>query len=89
MVSNPLRVFDCKVDRCQEVMTTPRRLRPLIARIVKNTLIGYMELIAELSIPVQSDPRLVRGLDYYCRTTFEVSASHLGVPGCRGRRRSL
>ena len=36
------------------------------------------DLISGLSIPVHKDPRLVRGLDYYCRTTFEVSASHLG-----------
>ncbi len=37
------------------------------------------ELIYRLHIPSHLDPRLVRGLDYYCRTTFEVSAGHLGA----------
>ena len=37
------------------------------------------ELLSPWDIPIVLDPRLVRGLDYYCRTTFEVSAAHLGA----------
>ena len=40
---------------------------------------AVQELLSPWDLPVQLDPRLVRGLDYYCRTTFEVSAVHLGA----------
>ena len=40
---------------------------------------AVQELLAPWDLPVQLDPKLVRGLDYYCRTTFEVSAVHLGA----------
>ncbi len=79
MVSNPLRVFDCKVERCQEVLAEAPTITAFICPECQRHFDQVLELIAGLSIPVQSDPRLVRGLDYYCRTTFEVSASHLGA----------
>jgi histidyl-tRNA synthetase len=76
---NPLRVFDCKVDRCREVMTAAPTIMTFNCPDCQRHFDRVLELIVDLSIPVQSDPRLVRGLDYYCRTTFEVSASHLGA----------
>ncbi len=78
MGTNPLRVFDCKVERCQEVLTTAPRITDFICQPCQEHFEKVQELIFKLSIPVQRDPRLVRGLDYYTRTTFEVSASHLG-----------
>ncbi|MBI4765269.1 MAG: histidine--tRNA ligase [Deltaproteobacteria bacterium] len=78
METNPLRVFDCKVERCGEVLTAAPRITTFICMECLKHFEQVQELIAGLSIPVQRDPRLVRGLDYYCRTTFEVSVSHLG-----------
>jgi histidyl-tRNA synthetase len=78
MGTNPLRVFDCKVERCGEVLATAPRITTFICPDCQKHFEQVQELISGLSIPVQNDPRLVRGLDYYCRTTFEVSASHLG-----------
>jgi histidyl-tRNA synthetase len=78
MKTNPLRVFDCKVERCQEVLTEAPTIRAFNCPECQKHFDQVQELIASLVIPVQLDPRLVRGLDYYCRTTFEVSASHLG-----------
>ncbi len=78
METNPLRVFDCKVERCGEVLAQAPEIATFICPDCRRHFDQVQELISGLSIPVQRDPRLVRGLDYYCRTTFEVSASHLG-----------
>jgi histidyl-tRNA synthetase len=78
MKTNPLRVFDCKVERCQEVLTEAPTITAFNCGPCQKHFEEVQELIAPLVIPVQLDPRLVRGLDYYTRTTFEVSASHLG-----------
>ena len=79
MGTNPLRVFDCKVERCQEVLTTAPTINVFNCPECQRHFDQVQDLIAPLSIQVQLDPRLVRGLDYYTRTTFEVSASHLGA----------
>ena len=79
MESNPLRVFDCKVERCQEVLTTAPTITAFNCPECQKHFDQVQELIEGLAIEVHLDPRLVRGLDYYCRTTFEVSASHLGA----------
>jgi histidyl-tRNA synthetase len=78
MGTNPLRVFDCKVERCQEVLIAAPMISTFTCRACQEHFELVQELITGLSIPIQKDPRLVRGLDYYTRTTFEVSASHLG-----------
>jgi histidyl-tRNA synthetase len=79
MATNPLRVFDCKVERCQEVLATAPTITSFNCPDCQNHFQAVRELIDQLAVPVQLDSRLVRGLDYYCRTTFEVSASHLGA----------
>lgn len=78
MGANPLRVFDCKVERCQEVLIEAPTITAFNCSLCQRSFDQVQELISHLAIPVHLDPRLVRGLDYYCRTTFEVSASHLG-----------
>lgn len=79
MESNPLRVFDCKVERCQEVLSGAPTVTDFNCPDCQKHFSQVLELIERLSVQVHLDPRLVRGLDYYCRTTFEVSASHLGA----------
>lgn len=76
---NPLRVFDCKVERCQEVLTPAPTITAFNCPECQDYFTKVQELLDQSAIPVYPDPRLVRGLDYYCRTTFEVSASHLGA----------
>ena len=77
--TNPLRVFDCKVPSCQgliaELPTITRNLcEPCSAHFDKFK--GYLE---DREIPHRVEERLVRGLDYYTRTTFEVKSSALGA----------
>ncbi|OGP49359.1 MAG: histidine--tRNA ligase [Deltaproteobacteria bacterium RBG_13_43_22] len=78
MSTNPLRVFDCKVERCQELLTAAPTITDFVCRACQEHFEQVQKLISGLSIPIHRDPRLVRGLDYYTRTTFEISASHLG-----------
>ncbi|MEJ2581049.1 MAG: histidine--tRNA ligase [Acidobacteriota bacterium] len=76
--SNPLRILDCKVDQCRELVadTTP------IADVVNDQARAHVEAVEAglhaLDIPVQRAPRLVRGIDYYLRTVFEVISPQLG-----------
>jgi histidyl-tRNA synthetase len=79
LVSNPLRVFDCKVVRCQEILVEAPTITAFNCPPCQKHFDTVQELISQLAIRIELDPRLVRGLDYYCRTTFEVSASHLGA----------
>jgi histidyl-tRNA synthetase len=76
--ANPLRILDCKVPRCRELVadTTP------VAEVVNDEARAHVEAVEEglgkLGIPVRRAPRLVRGLDYYLRTVFEVVSPELG-----------
>jgi histidyl-tRNA synthetase len=76
--ANPLRILDCKVERCRELVagTTP------IADVVNEDARAHVEAVEfglrELDIPVRRSPRLVRGIDYYLRTVFEVVSPQLG-----------
>jgi histidyl-tRNA synthetase len=68
---NPLRILDCKEDKCVQVrMNAPQSIDHLCeeCRIHFKELLEYLE---ELEIPFELDPTLVRGLDYYTRTVFE------------------
>jgi len=77
--TNPLRVFDCKVPGCREIMAdAPSIIDSLCDACVAHfhALKEYL-LLAEVSfVP---DHRLVRGLDYYTRTTFEIQTERLGA----------
>ena len=76
---NPLRVLDCKVPGCREAMAdAPSILDHLCAacRIHFDTVKAALE---NLDTPFTIDKRLVRGLDYYTRTTFEMQTGSLGA----------
>ncbi|MEW6186535.1 MAG: histidine--tRNA ligase [Thermodesulfobacteriota bacterium] len=77
--ANPLRVFDCKVERCQEILVQAPTILAYNCPPCQTHFDRVLELASGLSIKVHPDPRLVRGLDYYTRTTFEVAAGELGA----------
>ncbi len=79
ITTNPLRVFDCKVERCQELLREAPTIPDFCCPACRDHFDRVQELLSPWEIPIVLDPRLVRGLDYYCRTTFEVSAVHLGA----------
>lgn len=72
--TNPLRAFDCKNPACVAVMSDAPLLRD---ELCEPCAAHYGEVKARLDalgIPYTEEPRLVRGLDYYTRTVFEVQA---------------
>jgi histidyl-tRNA synthetase len=74
MQTNPLRLFDCKVESCQELMAAyPPILASLSAENQKHHRV-LCDTLDELGVPFVEDHTLVRGLDYYTRTTFEITA---------------
>ena len=72
--TNPLRVLDCKNEKCQKVI---REGAPQIVDHLCKECRGHfknvLETLEELKIPYNLNPYLVRGLDYYTRTVFEIS----------------
>lgn len=85
---NPLRVYDCKVDRCRDLLLgAPRLLDHLCPNCLWHfeALRGYLDL---LGVPHSINPHIVRGLDYYTRTAFEVMSEELGAQNavCGGGR---
>ena len=71
---NPLRVLDCKVPTCQPIIEAAPHIREhLCAECAEHfeTLLGYLDLLGR---PYTLNHRLVRGLDYYTKTVFEVWA---------------
>ncbi|BCB97384.1 histidine--tRNA ligase [Dissulfurispira thermophila] len=76
---NPLRILDCKVERCIEL----RQRTPLVTDYLCSECREHFEelifRLQTLKIPYTLNPNLVRGLDYYTRTAFEVTSEHLGA----------
>ncbi|MEK9170026.1 MAG: ATP phosphoribosyltransferase regulatory subunit, partial [Patescibacteria group bacterium] len=68
---NPLRLLDCKNEKCQELKSGAPILLDSICSICAKHFKGVLEFLDELKIPYQLDNYLVRGLDYYNRTAFE------------------
>lgn len=76
---NPLRVFDCKVEACREVVTEAPAINAFLCEPCRDHFQSVQDLLNDLEIPFILNNRLVRGLDYYNRTTFEIQTEHLGA----------
>lgn len=78
MNKNPLRLLDCKQAQCQSVKEDAPQIIEWLEASSKNHFTEVLEYLDELSIPYVLDHSLVRGLDYYTRTVFEIYPT---VPG--------
>jgi len=76
---NPLRAFDCKVPGCQEIMSQAPLLSGYLCPPCAEHFAAVRGYLESLEIAYEVNPRMVRGLDYYTRTTFEVVAGGLGA----------
>jgi histidyl-tRNA synthetase len=77
--TNPLRVLDCKVPADQPIID---KLPKIIDHLDPDCRQHFHSVTSELQargLPYQVTPRLVRGLDYYTRTTFEITSGALGA----------
>jgi histidyl-tRNA synthetase len=77
--SNPMRVLDCKNEKCQAALEGHPVITDYLDEASAQHHARIKVLLTELGIPFEENPRLVRGLDYYTRTAFEVLSSDLGA----------
>jgi histidyl-tRNA synthetase len=77
--TNPLRVLDCKVPEDQPVIDALPRISDHLCAPCRDHFAEVRRELDLLGIPHRLSHRLVRGLDYYVRTTFEVLSSGLGA----------
>src|SRR5579863_8712545 len=76
--TNPLRVLDCKVPQDQEEIDKLPSILDNLCEVCGPHFEAVKGYLSERSIAFEVKPRLVRGLDYYMRTTFEVTHGNLG-----------
>jgi histidyl-tRNA synthetase len=78
-VTNPLRVLDCKVPEDQAIIDRLPSILDHLCGICAPHFESVKTYLLDRGIEFEVKPRLVRGLDYYMRTTFEVSHGNLGA----------
>jgi histidyl-tRNA synthetase len=78
-VTNPLRVLDCKVPADQPVIDALPSILDNLDEACQKHLAAVKTYLEDRSIAYTMKPRLVRGLDYYTRTTFEITHGSLGA----------
>jgi histidyl-tRNA synthetase len=78
-VTNPLRVFDCKVPEDQPVIETLPRITQFLGEDSRKHFDAVQEILTKVGVRFSLNSRLVRGLDYYTRTAFEFTHGALGA----------
>lgn len=81
---NPLRVLDCKVSECRTITEAAPRLGNSLSEAAQAYFTRVLHGLDLIQIPYSLNHRLVRGLDYYNLTTFEVTATNLGAQNAVG-----
>ena len=76
---NPLRAFDCKVPSDRELLRQAPLIGDNLCADCEAHFAATKSLLSDLEVPFELDPTLVRGLDYYTRTTFTYVGSDLGA----------
>jgi len=69
---NPLRILDCKEEKCQRIKANAPQIVDHLCENCHNHFKQVLEFLDEATIPYNLNPYLVRGLDYYTKTVFEV-----------------
>ena len=69
---NPLRILDCKEEKCQPVKSQAPQLVDHLCDPCKTHFKEVLEFLDEVEMPYRLNPYLVRGLDYYTKTVFEI-----------------
>jgi histidyl-tRNA synthetase len=78
MERNPLRVLDCKEARCIELTKNAPSILESLCDDCRSHFESVQDLLRQADVKFLLNPRMVRGLDYYCRTTFEWTSNQLG-----------
>jgi len=78
-VTNPLRVFDCKVPEDQPIIEKLPRISQFLDEPCRQHFEEVKQILNAVGVPFTQNDRLVRGLDYYSRTAFEFTHGALGA----------
>jgi histidyl-tRNA synthetase len=73
--TNPLRAFDCKNPDCKTIMADAPYITDVLCDECHTHYAAVKDLLTAAGLEYEEDPRLVRGLDYYTRTVFEVQVT--------------
>lgn len=76
MTKNPLRLLDCKEEKCVAIKEDAPQLIDFLCDDCKNHFVKVLEFLDEVEIPYNLNAHLVRGLDYYTKTVFEFWAEN-------------
>ncbi|MFP3999233.1 MAG: histidine--tRNA ligase [Desulfobacterales bacterium] len=76
---NPLRVLDCKKDSCRKAVADAPLMLDFLCKDCSRHFNHVKSALDALDVAYEIDPRLVRGLDYYTRTAFEIQTEELGA----------
>ena len=76
--TNPLRVLDCKVESCQKIANGAPVIGDYLCTECRDHQSQLLRLLDGMGINYVIDPRLVRGLDYYTKTVFEITSESIG-----------
>jgi histidyl-tRNA synthetase len=79
VITNPLRIFDCKVEACQAIAQDYPKITDYLCRDCEEHFRQFCGYLDFFGLKYRIEPRLVRGIDYYTKTTFEVISSKLGA----------
>ena len=87
-VTNPLRILDCKDDRCKKVTAEAPSVLDFLCENCSSHHGKVVNLLDKLGVDYQVDPKIVRGLDYYTKTVFEFVKDDIGAKStvCGGGR---
>jgi histidyl-tRNA synthetase len=77
--TNPLRILDCKVSRCGELRQGAPVVTDYLCEECRTHFDELLSILNSFNVHYTLNPDLVRGLDYYTKTTFEVTSEHLGA----------
>lgn len=77
--TNPLRIFDCKNEQCIQAADSLAKITDHLCPECNTHFQGVQETLHLLDCPFSINPKLVRGLDYYTKTAFEITSQKLGA----------
>jgi histidyl-tRNA synthetase len=84
LVKNPLRLLDCKNPGCQEIARSAPKITDYLCHECQLHFQSLQSYLQAMGIAFELNPRLVRGLDYYTRTVFEIQPQQEGAQSTLG-----
>mgnify|MGYP000085461544 FL=1 len=84
LTTNPLRILDCKNEKCIQIANGAPKIYEAVCEDCSSNFNDLQNLLEKHNVTYELNEKLVRGLDYYSRTVFEVYSSNLGAQSAAG-----